>query len=84
MFQMGRVRNKMVKRAARQMIERYYSRLTFDFDSNKRMADEVATTPTKRVRNKIAGFVTVSRTPIMYSELIRRSVLGFTFLVMLP
>ena len=50
----------MVKRASRQMIERYYSRLTFDFDTNKRITSDIASVPSKRVRNKIAGYVTVS------------------------
>jgi len=48
----------MVKRASRQLIEKYYSRLTFDFDTNKRITEEVADLPSLRVRNKIAGFVT--------------------------
>jgi small subunit ribosomal protein S17e len=47
-----------VKRAARQLIEKYYARLTFDFDINKKVCDEVALIPSKRLRNKIAGFVT--------------------------
>lgn len=34
--------------------------LTFDFDINKRICEEVAQIPSKRLRNKIAGFVTVS------------------------
>jgi small subunit ribosomal protein S17e len=32
--------------------------LTQDFDTNKRIIDEIAIVPTKRLRNKIAGFVT--------------------------
>ncbi|KNC46932.1 ribosomal S17 [Thecamonas trahens ATCC 50062] len=55
---MGRVRNKTVKKAARQIIEKYYARLTLDFQVNKRICDEVAIIPTKRLRNKIAGFLT--------------------------
>jgi len=55
---MGRVRTKLVKKAARVIIEKYYPRLTLDFDTNKKVADEVAQIPTKRCRNKIAGFVT--------------------------
>ena len=56
----GRIRNKIVKRASRQLIEKYYSKLTLDFDSNKRITEEVADLPSKRIRNKIAGFATVS------------------------
>jgi len=40
------------------VIERYYQRLTLDFNTNKRICDEVAMIPSKRLRNKIAGFTT--------------------------
>lgn len=55
---MGRVRTKTVKRAARLIVEKYVSKLTLDFQTNKKIAEEVASIPTKRLRNKIAGFVT--------------------------
>lgn len=35
------------------------SRLTVDFDSNKKVTEEVALLPSKRIRNQIAGFITV-------------------------
>ena len=52
------VRTKTVKKSARVIIEKYYSRLTNDFHVNKRVTGEVAIVPSKRMRNKIAGFVT--------------------------
>ncbi|KAJ7113675.1 40S ribosomal protein S17 [Mycena crocata] len=55
---MGRVRTKTTKRASRVLIEKYYPRLTLDFHTNKRIIDEVAVVPTKRLRNKISGFTT--------------------------
>ncbi|KAF8800101.1 40S ribosomal protein S17 [Phlegmacium glaucopus] len=55
---MGRVRTKTTKRASRVLIEKYYPRLTLDFHTNKRIIDEVATVPSKRLRNKISGFTT--------------------------
>jgi len=55
---MGRVRTNLVKRASRQIVEKYYPRLTLDFHTNKRLCEEVALIPSKRLRNKIAGFVT--------------------------
>uniref|UniRef100_A0A7S0VP61 40S ribosomal protein S17 n=1 Tax=Polytomella parva TaxID=51329 RepID=A0A7S0VP61_9CHLO len=55
---MGRVRTKTVKKASRNIIEKYYGRLTLDFDTNKRVCEEVAVIATKRLRNKIAGFTT--------------------------
>mmetsp|Transcript_44245 Transcript_44245/g.137793 ORF Transcript_44245/g.137793 Transcript_44245/m.137793 type:complete len:133 (+) Transcript_44245:117-515(+) len=55
---MGRVRTKTVKKAARQIVESYFPKLTFDFQINKKIAEEVADIPSKRLRNKIAGFTT--------------------------
>ena len=45
-------------------MEKYYSRLTVDFQVNKRVCEEIALIPTKRLRNKIAGYITV-RTPTL-------------------
>jgi small subunit ribosomal protein S17e len=39
-------------------VEKYYTRLTVDFHSNKRIVDDVAILPSKRMRNKIAGYTT--------------------------
>ena len=55
---MGRVRTKTVKRAAKVLIEKYYSKMTSDFHINKKILSEVGTIPTKRLRNKIAGYAT--------------------------
>merc|ERR1712023_99035 len=52
------VRTKTVKRAARSLIENYYAKMTTDFHLNKKILSDVATVPTKRLRNKIAGFAT--------------------------
>ena len=53
---MGRVRTNTVKRAARQLIEKFYPKMSFDFHYNKRVLDDVAIVPSKRIRNKIAGY----------------------------
>ena len=60
----GRVRTKTVKKASRVIIEKYYARLTLDFHTNKRVAEEVAIIQSKRLRNKIAGFTTVRLAPV--------------------
>merc|ERR1739838_13381 len=55
---MGRVRTKTVKKASRRIIEKYYMMLTLDFHTNKRVIEEIAIIPTKRLHNQIAGFIT--------------------------
>merc|ERR1712020_312644 len=55
---MGRVRTKTVKKASKVIIEKYYTKLTLDFDINKKIIEEIALIPSKPLRNKIAGFVT--------------------------
>merc|ERR1712243_55304 len=55
---MGRVRTKTVKKAAKVIIEKYYTKLTLDFDINKKIIEEIALIPSKPLRNKIAGYVT--------------------------
>ncbi|BHF58235.1 hypothetical protein AAHC03_01655 [Spirometra sp. Aus1] len=55
---MGRVRTKTVKKASRLIIERFYGKLTRDFHTNKRVTQDIAIIGSKRLRNRIAGFVT--------------------------
>lgn len=50
---MGRVRTKTVKKSAKVVIERFYPRLTLDFETNKRICDEVAIIASKRLRTTI-------------------------------
>ncbi|KAI3386888.1 hypothetical protein SNEBB_004532 [Seison nebaliae] len=55
---MVRVRTKTVKKSSRTIIEKYYTKLGFDFHTNKRVVGEVAILHGKRLRNQIAGFIT--------------------------
>lgn len=54
---MGRVRTKTVKKSAKVIIERYYPKLTLDFETNKRICDEIAVIASKRLRNKVRTFL---------------------------
>ncbi|KAI5950010.1 RPS17B [Candida theae] len=54
----GRQRTKTVKRASKVLIERFYPKLTLDFETNKRLTSEIAVIQSKRLRNKIAGYTT--------------------------
>jgi len=58
---MGRVRTKTVKKAARKLIENQFQSLSAtEFEKNKQVCSDrtVARIPSKRLRNKIAGYVT--------------------------
>lgn len=51
---MGRIKSIMVKRAARQLLEKEHS-FTDKFDHNKKLLG--STMPSKPIRNKIAGYI---------------------------
>ena len=55
---MGKVRTETVKRAARELIERFPSKFTNEYEANKSAVNEVLIAPSKKLRNRIAGYVT--------------------------
>ena len=54
---MGKVRTEMVKRVALDLIDKYPKSLTTDFDQNKKFLNEVGLDISKKMRNKIAGYI---------------------------
>ena len=65
---MGRVRTKTVKKSAKVIVERYYPKLTLDFETNKRICDEIAIIASKRLRNKVCMLRSLSIEPIIFSD----------------
>jgi len=55
---LGRVRQAFIKRIGNELIEKFGDRFTTDFDTNKKIVEEVALVSTKRLRNRIAGYIT--------------------------
>ncbi|XP_043820161.1 40S ribosomal protein S17-like [Dromiciops gliroides] len=55
---MGHIQTKTVKKVTWVIIEKYYTRLDNDFHTNKRVCEEIAIIPSKKLRNKIEGYVT--------------------------
>jgi small subunit ribosomal protein S17e len=62
---MGKVRNETIKKFARSIIEKYPDKFSQDYENNKKLLEEVADIQSKKLKNKIAGYVTtlISRTP---------------------
>ena len=52
---MGRIKSLMVKRAAKQLLDKEELKFTGKFDDNKKILS--STMPSKSVRNKIAGYL---------------------------
>lgn len=55
---MGKVRIAAVKKVARELVERYPEKFTTNYDSNKTVLAELVDAKTKRLRNRIVGYVT--------------------------
>jgi len=55
---LGKVRTVLIKRLSKELVERYSDSFSTDFDQNKEVVDELLNNTTKRLRNRIAGYVT--------------------------
>ncbi|KYH37297.1 MAG: 30S ribosomal protein S17 [Candidatus Bathyarchaeota archaeon B24] len=55
---MGKVRPASIKRVARLLLERYGDKFTADYESNKKLVEELVEVPSKKIRNLLAGYVT--------------------------
>ena len=55
---MGKVRTVLIKRLSRELVSRYRESLSTDFEKNKELVDELLVNITKRLRNRIAGYIT--------------------------
>lgn len=55
---MGRVRPGHIKKAAEELMEEYPEMFSNDFDENKRIVNELINTNSKKVKNRVAGYIT--------------------------
>ena len=53
---MGRIKSALIKRTAKQLIEKNPEIFSSDFEQNKKILGK--TMPSKRLRNMIAGYIT--------------------------
>lgn len=55
---MGRVRPRYIKSLGDKLLEMYPDRFTDSFEENKKAVAQLADIPSKRVRNRVAGYIT--------------------------
>lgn len=55
---MGRIKTQQVKRITKEICKDHKDELKKDFEENKKVLDEVARIPSKKLRNVIAGYAT--------------------------
>jgi small subunit ribosomal protein S17e len=53
---LGKVRTEQVKRLARELLDRYPSKFSTDFESNKKFVDEYTNISSTKLRNRVAGY----------------------------
>ena len=53
---MGKVRTEQVKRIARELLDRYPSKFSADFERNKKLVDEYTNISSIKLRNRVAGY----------------------------
>ncbi len=55
---MGKVRPNYIKSIARKLLDLYPDKFTEDFEHNKKVVAELADVASKKVRNRVAGYIT--------------------------
>jgi len=54
---LGKVRTELVKRIAEELVEKYPKSFSAEFEQNKQFLKEVQLGVSKRLRNRIAGYI---------------------------
>ena len=55
---MGKVRTEQVKRLARELVERFPDKFTLNFAENKESVNVFTDISSKKLRNRLAGYIT--------------------------
>ena len=54
----GKVRTETIKRIAKDLLERYPDKFTVGYEANRQIIDQIVDSRSKRLRNRISGYVT--------------------------
>lgn len=55
---MGRIKTSLIKRTTNKLVAEHAADFSKDFEENKKLVEEYADIPSKKIRNVIAGYVT--------------------------
>jgi len=55
---LGKVRTEIVKRVSLELVDKYPRSFTTDFEQNKQFLNEIGLGVSKKLRNRIAGYIT--------------------------
>jgi small subunit ribosomal protein S17e len=55
---MGKIRSDKIKRTAKELVAKYHQDLSTEFEENKELVSKLTNVQSKRMRNRIAGYVT--------------------------
>jgi len=64
----GKVRTELVKKIARELVERFPDKFTTDFETNKKLVDTFTNISSKKLRNRVAGYITRLVSPTQGAE----------------
>lgn len=65
---MGKVRTEQVKRIARELLDKYPSKFTADFENNKQLVNDYTNISSTKLRNRVAGYTARLASTINSSE----------------
>ncbi len=54
---MGRIKTRMIKNIGKKLVKMYPDKFTTDFEHNKAVLKELGIIDSKKVRNKVAGYI---------------------------
>jgi small subunit ribosomal protein S17e len=54
----GKVRTDLEKKIARELVERFPEKFTTDFENNKKLVESLTNISSKKLRNRVAGYIT--------------------------
>jgi small subunit ribosomal protein S17e len=54
---MGRIRGSSIKKLAMKLLKVYPDRFSTDFEQNKQVLKELGIIDSKRIRNRVAGYI---------------------------